>query len=126
MRAEEPRGAETLDRLGPEIRASVEAQPDGLLLHEEVVFPAEDRPHYGMRQYWRDFDSLEAWARSLPHTAWRPRRHETYFRQGGIESAFVDVPEGTVGLNQFAQTVRSEGPMLSARLRLEKDREGVG
>jgi pimeloyl-ACP methyl ester carboxylesterase len=23
-----------------------------------------------MRQYWRDFDSLERWARSLPHKAW--------------------------------------------------------
>ena len=132
MRAEEPRGGETLDRLGPEIQASVEARPDGLLLHEEVVFPDEDRPHYGMRQYWRDFDSLEAWARSLPHKAWwtdylRDRGgtsfwHETYFRRGGIESAFVDVPEGTTGLNQFAPMVTSEGPMLSARLRLEKDR----
>jgi hypothetical protein len=132
MRAEEPGGGETLDRLGPQIRASVEAKPDGLLLHEEVVFPDEGRPHYGMRQYWRDFDALEAWARSLPHKAWwtdylRDRGgtsfwHETYFRRGGIESAFVDVPDGQVGLNSFAPMVRSEGPMLSARLRAEKDR----
>jgi Domain of unknown function (DUF4188) len=27
-------------------------------------------PHAGMRQYWRDFDSLERWARSLPHRQW--------------------------------------------------------
>jgi len=134
MRAEEPGGAETLvcrPRSEPPSRPG----PDGLLLHEEVVYPDEDRPHYGMRQYWRDFESLEAWARSLPHKAWwtdylRDRGgtsfwHETYFRRGGIESAFVDVPDGTVGLNGFAPMVRSEGPMLSARLRLEKDREAV-
>ena len=136
MRVEEPGGEKTLEVLGPQIVASVEAQPDGLLLHEEVVFPSEDRPHYGMRQYWRDFDSLEAWARSLPHKSWwtdylRDRGgtsfwHETYFRKGGIESAFVDVADGTIGLNRIAPTVRSEGPMFSARLRVEKDRQAAG
>lgn len=133
MRVEEPRGAETVERLAPQIKASVEAGPDGLLLHEEVLFPEDDRGYFGMRQYWQDFESLEAWARSLPHKAWwtdylRDRGgtsfwHETYFRRGGIESAFVDVPDGTIGLNQFAPLVRSEGPMLSARLRLENDRK---
>jgi len=47
----------------------VAARPDGLLLHENVlwgVFPL----HLGMRQYWRDFDSLETWARTLPHKGW--------------------------------------------------------
>jgi hypothetical protein len=39
MRVEEPGGERTLELLGPRIRASVEAEPDGLLLHEEVVFP---------------------------------------------------------------------------------------
>jgi fumigallin biosynthesis monooxygenase-like protein len=136
IRVEEPEGEATVERLGPEIKASVDAQPDGLLLHEEVVFPQGDRPHFGMRQYWRDFESLEAWARSLPHKAWwtdylRDRGgtsfwHETYFRRGGIESAFVDVADGSVGLNRFAPMVRSEGPMFSARLRLEKDRTATG
>jgi Monooxygenase af470-like len=135
MRVEEPRGAETVERLAPEIMASVEARPDGLLLHEEVVFPESDPPYFGMRQYWRDFDSLEAWARSLPHKAWwtdylRDRGgtsfwHETYFRRGGIENAFVDVADGTLGLNRFAPMVRSEGPMLSARRRLEQDRKSA-
>ncbi len=32
MRVEEPHGAETLQTLGPQIQASVEEQPDGLLL----------------------------------------------------------------------------------------------
>jgi fumigallin biosynthesis monooxygenase-like protein len=131
MRADEPRGAKTVEELAPQIQASVDDEPDGLLLHEEVVFPNDDAPHYGMRQYWRDFDSLEAWARSLPHKAWwtdylRDRGgtsfwHETYFRKGGIETAFVDV-DGSIGLNRFAPMVRSEGPMFSARLRVEKDR----
>jgi fumigallin biosynthesis monooxygenase-like protein len=26
--------------------------------------------HVGMRQYWRDFESLKTWARSLPHQKW--------------------------------------------------------
>ncbi len=130
-----PGGEETVERLGPQIQASVEEEPDGLLLHEEVVFPNKDRPHFGMRQYWRDFDSLEAWARSLPHKAWwtdylRDRGgtsfwHETYFREGGIESVFVDVDDGSIGLNRFAPMVPSDGPMFSARLRVEQDRKGA-
>jgi hypothetical protein len=136
MHVDEPRGAETVERLGPQIRASVEAGPEGLLLHEEVVFPNDDSPHYGMRQYWRDFDSLEAWARSLPHKTWwteylRDRGgtsfwHETYFRRGGIESAFVDVEDGSIGLTRIAPIIRSEGPMFSARLRAEQDRKAAG
>jgi Domain of unknown function (DUF4188) len=51
---------------GPKIRAAVESRPDGLLLHENLLYSLVP-PHAGMRQYWRDFDSLERWARSLPH-----------------------------------------------------------
>ena len=57
----------------------------------------------GMRQYWRDFEALEAWSRTLPHKQWwtdflRDRGgtsfwHETYFRRGGFESMYVDVEE---------------------------------
>lgn len=46
----------------------VRAHPDGLLLHENLIwslFP----PHVGMRQYWRDLASLESWTRSEPHRA---------------------------------------------------------
>jgi hypothetical protein len=38
-----------------------------VLLHEDLIwslFP----PHVGMRQYWRDFDSLESWTRSGPQS----------------------------------------------------------
>ena len=93
-------GVETLEALGPQIRTAVEEEPEGLLLHEELIYSQEPL-HVGMRQYWRDFDSLEAWALALPHKEWwtdylRDRGgtsfwHETYFRTGGFESMYVDV-----------------------------------
>ncbi len=130
MRVEEPRGLQTLQELGPQIQAAVEEQPDGLLLHENVVF-SEDPPHYGMRQYWRDLDALETWARALPHKRWwseylRDRGgtsfwHETYFRRGGIEAIYVDTGP-TVGLARIAPTLHADGPMLGARGRRDADR----
>src|SRR5438034_1043709 len=69
MRVEEARGAQTLEALGPQIQAAVEEGPDGLLLHEQLI-NSEEPLHVGMRQYWRDFDSLEAWALTLPHKSW--------------------------------------------------------
>ena len=129
MRVEEPRGYETVQQLGPLIEATVEEEPDGLLLHERLIY-SEEPLHVGMRQYWRDFDSLEAWARTLPHKEWwsdylRDRGgtsfwHETYFRRGGFEAVYVDVDDD-VGLSRFAPTVRAEGPMLAARQRAEAD-----
>ena len=66
-------GFKTLVGLGPQIRNSVNQKPDGLLLHENFIvllFPF----HLGMRQYWRDFETLEAWSRSTPHREWcKPR-----------------------------------------------------
>lgn len=41
MRVEEPRGLETIQALGPQIQASVEARPDGLLLHEQLMYAEE-------------------------------------------------------------------------------------
>ena len=130
MRVEEPRGVETLRTLAPQIQASVEQQPDGLLLHEQLIY-SEDPPHVGMRQYWRDFESLEAWSLALPHKRWwtdylRDRGgtsfwHETYFRQGGFESIYVDVGP-TVGMAQFAPTRPAKGPMFAARDRAAADR----
>ncbi|MGA8409853.1 MAG: DUF4188 domain-containing protein, partial [Candidatus Acidiferrales bacterium] len=66
MRVNMLTGLKTLLGFGPKIQNSVKAQPEGLLLHENFLlslFP----PHVGMRQYWRDFQSLETWARSEPH-----------------------------------------------------------
>ena len=69
QRVNRPKGLWTTQRMGPAISKSVGAKPDGLLLHEMVIWSLLP-PHLGMRQYWRDFDSLERWARSLPHQEW--------------------------------------------------------
>jgi hypothetical protein len=58
-------GVKTLLGFGPKIEGSVAARPDGLLLHENIfysLFPLQ----VGMRQYWRDFESLERFTRAEP------------------------------------------------------------
>jgi hypothetical protein len=118
-------GLKTLLGFGPKIAKSVADQPDGLLLHEIFLwslFP----PHAGIRQYWRDFESLERWARSEPHRAWWKTFlrdsggtgfwHETYFMRGGIEAVYDDLARPT-GLLSFAPTVAALGPMFSSRQR---------
>src|SRR5580704_3658358 len=69
MRVNSLRGLATLFGFGPKIAASVDAQPDGLLLHENFLFSLFP-PHAGMRQYWRNMESLLAWTRSEPHQQW--------------------------------------------------------
>jgi fumigallin biosynthesis monooxygenase-like protein len=126
MRVNTLRGLKTLLGFGPRVKAAVRAQPDGLVLHENItwgIFP----PHLGMRQYWRDFDSLERWARTGPHAQWwrgfiKDRGgtgfwHETYLAQGGIEAGYLDMPND-IGLSQFAPHVAKWGSMFSARRRL--------
>ena len=125
MRVNKLRGVATLMKFGPKISAAVAAKPDGLLLHEPVFYSLLP-PHVGMRQYWRDFSSLEKWARSLPHQDWWTGFvrdsggtgfwHETYFRQGGMEAVYDDifVP---LGLSAFADVVPAKGAMFSARRR---------
>jgi Domain of unknown function (DUF4188) len=125
MRAKSLRGLKTLMSFGAKIRKSVEAEPDGLLLHENMLFSLVPA-HFGMRQYWRDFDSLERWARSLPHQEWwqtflRDRGgtgfwHETYPRRGEMESIYIDMPP--VGMMKFAPTEQARGSMFSSRRRL--------
>lgn len=119
-------GMKTLMSFGPKISAAVKAKPDGLLLHENLIyslFPV----HTGMRQYWRDFQSLEKWARSLPHQDWWTSFvkdsggtgfwHETYFMRGGMEAIYDDLDQ-LVGLSRFAPTSPAKGAMFSARQRL--------
>ncbi|HEY7295713.1 MAG TPA: DUF4188 domain-containing protein, partial [Dehalococcoidia bacterium] len=81
--------------LGPQIQKSVAALPDGLLRHENLFFSLR---HVGMRQYWRDWESLERWTRSEPHQRWWKQFlkdsggtgfwHETYFLRGGMEAIY--------------------------------------
>jgi hypothetical protein len=41
-------------------------RPDGLLLHENIFYSFFSL-HVGMRQYWRDLESLEPFTRTEPH-----------------------------------------------------------
>lgn len=131
MRVNSPRGMKTLLQFGPRISAAVAAKPDGLLLHENIFYSFVP-PHFGMRQYWRDFDSLETWARSMPHQEWWQNFvrdsggtafwHETYFLAGGMEAIYDDVP-APLGFTAFAPTRPAHGAMFSARTRARRPGE---
>jgi Domain of unknown function (DUF4188) len=119
------RGLKTLISFGPKISAAVAAKPDGLLLHENVIYSLFP-PNVGMRQYWRDFQSLENWSRSLPHQNWWKNFlsdsdgtgfwHEAYFMRGGMEAIYDDL-KGPFGFSAFAPTQAARGPMFNARKR---------
>jgi hypothetical protein len=126
MKVRTLRGLGTLFKFGPRISAAVDLKPEGLLLHESIMyslFPI----HTGMRQYWKDFQSLESWARSLPHEQWWKEFlrdsggtgfwHETYFMRGGMEAIYDDLG-GLFGFSRFAPTQPARGPMFNARKRL--------
>ena len=103
MRVNRLTGLKTLFGFGPQIARSVDANPEGLLLHENLLWSLAP-PHVGMRQYWRDFASLERWARSDPHRQWWQAFlknsggtgfwHETYFMRGGMEAIYGGVTLG--------------------------------
>jgi hypothetical protein len=126
MRAQSLRGIRTLLGFGPKIAKSVAAKPDGLLLHENIIYSLKPL-HLGMRQYWRDLESLEQWARALPHQAWwrdfvqNPGGtgfwHELYFKQGGMEAIYSDMKPAP-GLALFAPVIPARATMFSARQRL--------
>ena len=67
MRVNTWTGVKTLFGFGPKIAGAVDTKADGLLVHENLLYSLR---HLGMRQYWRDFDALEAWSRSEPHRTW--------------------------------------------------------
>lgn len=131
MRVNALTGLKTLLGLGPQIAQSVAAKPEGLLLHEDFVFSLFP-PHVGMRQYWRDYESLERWTRSEPHRQWWKTFlkdsggtgfwHETYSMRGGVEGVYDDMPK-PVGMMNFAPVLAARGSIFSARKRL--GREGV-
>jgi hypothetical protein len=127
MRVNRLTGWKTLLGFGPKISKAAGAKPDGLLLHESIIYSLR---HIGMRQYWRDFDSLERWARSLPHQAWWQGFirdtggtgfwHETYFLQGGMESVYLDMEKPT-GFLRFATPQPARGAMFTARKRMRME-----
>jgi hypothetical protein len=120
-------GIKTLLGFGPRISNAVGQKPEGLLCHEFFLFSVFPL-HLGMRQYWRDFESLERWSRSEPHMLWWKQFlrnsggtgfwHETYFMRGGMEAIYDDVPV-KIGLSAFAPVNVAKGPMFSARTRLQ-------
>ena len=126
MRVRTLTGLKSLAGLGPQIEMAGKDCPDGLLHYQNNIifsfFPFE----IGMRWYWRDFESMEAWTRSDPHRRWWQEFlkdsggtafwHETYFISGGMEAVYVDVPK-PVGLQTFAPVLPARGSSFSARSR---------
>jgi hypothetical protein len=131
MRVNRLTGLKTLIGFGPKISASATAQPDGLLLHENMLyslFPV----HVGMRQYWRDMESLLSWTRSEPHRQWWKGFlqdsggtgfwHETYLMQGGMEAIYDDIAK-PIGFMRFAPVKAARGAMFGAAHRAAKPHE---
>jgi hypothetical protein len=125
MRVRRLRGVLRLAGLGPQIHKSSEGRPDGLLHHEEFIwslFPL----HAGIRQYWRDYDSLERWTRSEPHRNWwrdffKDARgtgfwHETYLVGGRAEAVYDGVGK-PIGFACFAPRRSARGAKFSSRQR---------
>ena len=128
MRVNRPTGLKTLLGFGLDIAKSATAKPEGLLLHENLIyslFPA----HIGMRQYWRDLALLLAWTRSEPHRIWWQNFrkdsggtgfwHETYCLRGGMEAIYGDVKE-PIGFLRFAPVMPARGASFSAAKRVGK------
>lgn len=129
MRVNTFAGLKRLLGLGPQIADSVKAKPDGLLLHEDMIFSLFPL-HPVMRQYWRDFESLERWTRSEPHRQWWKTFlrdsggsgfwHETYALRGGFEAIYDDLPQ-PIGMMKFAPLHPARGSIFSARQRLGRE-----
>jgi hypothetical protein len=90
--------------------------------------------HFGVLQYWRGFDDLEAWSRRPPHSEWwrlaveRMRLkqdlgvyHETFLVRGSeIESIYLNcLPTGLAAFGLIGEPV---GPMTTSRGRLGRSR----
>jgi hypothetical protein len=88
--------------------------------------------HFGVLQYWRSFDELEAWSRRAPHSEWwrsavermRTRQdlgvyHETFLVKAvEIESIYLDCrPTGLAAFGSLGEPV---GPMTTSRGRLKR------
>jgi fumigallin biosynthesis monooxygenase-like protein len=127
LRVNSLRGLFPALQFGPKLKQAVKENPAGLLRHELLFFSLYPL-HLGIRQYWRDFESLERWARSSVHAGWwkgfvqRPTGyglwHETYFIRGGMEAIYGDVPP-PLGLTGFAPIRPATGAGFSSRSRLQ-------
>lgn len=128
MRVRTVKGMMTLIGNGRQIDKAGEARPEGLLHYENGIVFSFFPLHLGMRWYWRDFESMEIWARSDTHRLWWQNFlrasggtgfwHETYFMRGGMEAVYDDVTGSPLGFQAFAPNVPAKGSMFSARSRL--------
>lgn len=94
-------GMKTLLGFKRPIEQAGAARPDGLLHAENNIVFSTFPMHIGMRWYWRDAASLEAWSRSEPHKIWwrtfmhqsggTGLWHETYHMRGGMEAVYADM-----------------------------------
>jgi hypothetical protein len=119
------RGLLTMIGIGKGLGEIARNAPDGLLASEQFFFALN---HVGIRQYWRDLDSLERFTRSAPHAQWwrdfskntggAGFWHESYSKRGGMEAVYIDMPE-SIGFGRFAEPLQPVGPFLSARARLD-------
>lgn len=103
------------------------AREAGLLSSESFTI---GRGHYGVLQYWRGFDELEAWARRPPHSEWwrvaveRMRTkgdlgvyHELFLvRRGDLEAISMDCRPA--GVSSFGVRGEPVGAMTTSRGRL--------
>ncbi|WP_413990015.1 monooxygenase family protein [Labrys okinawensis] len=104
-------------------------RPEGLLGHQTFLFGWN---HLGIRQYWRDQDSLTRFTREAPHAVWwrnflRDTKgsgfwHEAYCARGGVEAVYVSMPE-LPGLGAFAPVREAKGLFMSSEGRLRADRQ---
>jgi hypothetical protein len=118
------RGLPSFLGIGRGLAAIRRTPPDGLLASLQYLYGWN---HIGIRQYWRDLDSLEAFTRASPHSGWwkdflADRHgngfwHETYAAGGGMEAIYVDMPAAP-GLGAFAPRRPAQGRLLSSRGRL--------
>jgi fumigallin biosynthesis monooxygenase-like protein len=128
MRVRKLAGIKRLFGLGPQIAKAGQARPEGLLHWDNGIVYSLFPLHLGMRWYWKDFESMERWARSEPHRRWWQDFlrdsggtgfwHETYFMRGGMEAIYDDTKLPPLGFETFAPVVAAHGPMFSARTRL--------
>lgn len=124
LRVRALRGIGTLLGIGRGLSMIKQNPPDGLLADEQFLFGLR---HVGIRQYWRDLESLERFTRSEPHAKWWREFlkdsggtgfwHEAYSSKGGIEAVYIDMPE-PMGLGRFAPAKAPVGPFMTTRDRL--------
>ena len=118
------RGIKAMLGIGRKLERVKRDKPDGLLAHETIIYGLTQ---IGMRQYWRDFDSMIAFTRSDPHRGWwsdfskNPQGagfwHETYRRNGGMEAVYLHMPT-PIGFASFAPEKAPVGSFKTSRGRI--------